>query len=388
MRYLTALGRDADWRAALTSVLAQLAAGRAHAGTITRPNLGVLYCTEPLRPALGAIARELRVRSGVECWVGGSGAGVGVDATEVFGEPALAVMLLQLPRRDFRIFSGAAQLRAWRRPGAALVHADVGEGELDDLLGELAPRVGTLHGGVVDCAQLADVVLTGGVSGVAFAPRVALAGGLARGWAALGPLRTVTRCSGQLVQTLDGRAALDVLLGDLGVAPLRPGGDVAELAPQLRRTLAVVGAAGERDSALRPCAIAGLDLQRGAIALGTRPAVGMRLQLCRRDADAARRDLVRLTTAVRDELEQRRDARVAAGQLAGAGRRGARGAVYIACAGRGGAYFGGADAELALLRRHLGDVPLVGLFGAGEIFGARVYGDSGVLLVFADDPEM
>ena len=388
MRYLTALGRDADWRAAVGSVLAQLAAGRARPGTVTRPNLGVLYCTDPLRPLLGEIVRELRTRSGVEHWIGASGVGVGVDSIEVFSDAALAVMLMQVPRRDFRVFSGAAPLRAWRRAGAALVHADADESDLDELLAELAPRVGALSGGVVDGAQLADTALAGGISGIAFAPRVALAGGLARGWAALGPLRTVTRCSGQLVQTLDGRAALDVLLGDLGVAPLRAGGDVAELAPRLRRMLAVVGGADECDSALRPCAIAGLDLQRGAIALGLRPAVGMRLQLCRRDADAARRDLVRLATSVRDELEQRRDARVAAGQLAAAGRRGARGAVYIACASRGGAYFGGADAELALLRRHLGDVPLVALFGAGEIHGGLAFGDSGVLTVFADDPAM
>ena len=109
-----------------------------------------------------------------------------------------------------------------------------------------------------------------------------------------------------------------------------------------------------------------------------------------------RRDLINetleiiLQIAVRrlrdDAIKVQRDARVAAGQLAAAGRRGARGAVYIACASRGGAYFGGADAELALLRRHLGEVPLVALFGAGEICGARAYADSGVLMVFGDDP--
>jgi small ligand-binding sensory domain FIST len=58
------------------------------------------------------------------------------------------------------------------------------------------------------------------------------------------------------------------------------------------------------------------------------------------------------------------------------------GAVYVSCAGRGGPHFGAPSAELALLRRELGDVPLVGFFAGGEIAHRHVYGYTGVLTVF------
>jgi small ligand-binding sensory domain FIST len=59
-----------------------------------------------------------------------------------------------------------------------------------------------------------------------------------------------------------------------------------------------------------------------------------------------------------------------------------KGAIYISCAGRGGAHFGGPSAELRIVQHALGDVPLVGFFAAGEIARHHVYGYTGVLTVF------
>jgi small ligand-binding sensory domain FIST len=61
------------------------------------------------------------------------------------------------------------------------------------------------------------------------------------------------------------------------------------------------------------------------------------------------------------------------------------GAVYVSCSGRGGAHFGAPSAELQIVRRALGDVPLVGFFAAGEIAHDRLYGYTGVLTVFVAD---
>jgi small ligand-binding sensory domain FIST len=59
-----------------------------------------------------------------------------------------------------------------------------------------------------------------------------------------------------------------------------------------------------------------------------------------------------------------------------------KGAIYISCAGRGGAHFGGPSAELRIVQHALGDVPLVGFFAGGEIARHHVYGYTGVLTVF------
>ena len=58
------------------------------------------------------------------------------------------------------------------------------------------------------------------------------------------------------------------------------------------------------------------------------------------------------------------------------------GAIYVSCAGRGGPHFGSPSAELQVVRRALGDVPLVGFFAGGEIAHHRLYGYTGVLTVF------
>ena len=58
------------------------------------------------------------------------------------------------------------------------------------------------------------------------------------------------------------------------------------------------------------------------------------------------------------------------------------GAVYVSCAGRGGPHFGAPSAELQIIRRALGDVPLVGFFAGGEIAHQNLYGYTGVLTVF------
>ena len=58
------------------------------------------------------------------------------------------------------------------------------------------------------------------------------------------------------------------------------------------------------------------------------------------------------------------------------------GAIYVSCSGRGGPHFGAPSAELQIVRRALGDVPLVGFFAGGEIARHHVYGYTGVLTVF------
>jgi small ligand-binding sensory domain FIST len=61
------------------------------------------------------------------------------------------------------------------------------------------------------------------------------------------------------------------------------------------------------------------------------------------------------------------------------------GAIYVSCAGRGGPHFGSPSAELQIVRRALGDVPLVGFFAGGEIAHQSLHGYTGVLTVFTTE---
>jgi small ligand-binding sensory domain FIST len=56
--------------------------------------------------------------------------------------------------------------------------------------------------------------------------------------------------------------------------------------------------------------------------------------------------------------------------------------VYYSCVARGRHLFGTESQELGLIRDELGDIPLVGFFGNGEICNDRLYGYTGVLALF------
>ena len=164
------------------------------------------------------------------------------------------------------------------------------------------------------------------------------------------------------------------MLHDLGLDPDSPDD---ELAQALSTTLVGLVTAAE-DVPTRPGQfgadtvvrhLVGVDRQHQVLAIAEQVEPGMRLAFCTRNAEAAELDLVRIATEIRAELESGAAPRVA-------------GALYVSCSGRGGPHFGARHAELQMVRKALGDVPLVGFFAGGEIARHHLYGYTGVLTVF------
>jgi len=147
--------------------------------------------------------------------------------------------------------------------------------------------------------------------------------------------------------------------------------------------------AGQFGAEVRVRHLIGLDPARRGIAIAEVPAVGMKLAFCERNVEAARADLIRVCAEIREELEPEEVTLEVANALSApeaeamphAARRIA-GAVYVSCSGRGGPHFGAPSAEMQIVRRALGDVPLVGFFAGGEIARHHLYGYTGVLTVF------
>lgn len=374
---------DPDWQKALAQALAAIDAQPGSDAAGTEP-LGVLYVTIQFAPHLSSILEVLRERSGITHWVGGAGEAVCGNLLEYRDEPALVVMLADLPRNSFRVFSGR-QPAPQERWHAALVHADPDTPDLAELVADAAMRADTGHqfgaivgSGDAPASQVADGILSGGLSGVLFDERVPLLTRVTQGCAALAGEHRISDCSAHFIEALDGRPALDVLLDDLGVADELGGSlDGEEIlralpAQRLRGGLLVgLAAHGARSIGLGDFLvrnIVGIDPRNRLLAIAGTPREGDRAIFCTRDADAARLDLVRICTELRSELEE-------------AGVR-PRGALYHSCVGRGEHLFGARGAELALIRHNLGEVPLAGIHANGEIAGDRIHGYSGVLTLF------
>ena len=391
-----------DWRAALVLAGMQIDAGRAahEASSVGPLTLGFVYFTDHYAAHADALYGELRLRWPGVAWVGSVGVGVAAGGAEYFDEPALALMLAAIPAGRFEVYSGAHKLGRIE-PYSALVHADPATPDLSELIVELAGRTdsGYLFGGLAAsrgaAVHIADGVWRGGLSGVAFSRDVALISRVTQGCQPSGPTRTVTACERNLALTLDGEPAMACLLRDLGMAQLD---DPRAALPRLRGTLAGLTDAHDRALArggqfgadTRVRHLVGLDPARQAVAVADLLEPGMRLAFCQRDVQAARRDLVRICSEIRDEIETQAEAAVAAtgatGATADAPRRRIQGALYISCSGRGGPHFGGPSAELQIVQHALGaiedDIPLVGFFAAGEIARHHLYGYTGVLTVF------
>ena len=67
-------------------------------------------------------------------WAGTVGVGIASNNVEYFDEPALAVMLCELPSDQYRVFSGVAPLGMAFEAHTALVHADAQTPDLAELL--------------------------------------------------------------------------------------------------------------------------------------------------------------------------------------------------------------------------------------------------------------
>ena len=413
-----------QWRMAAALVLAQLRAQMALPGYAQAPTLGLLYITDhyvsEAQALLDFLSAELPE---VSDWSGTVGTGVCASNAQYFDEPALVVMLLDVPCDQYRVFSGVAPLP---RVGegrfvahTALVHADGNTPDVTGLVAEMAERTtsGYVFGGLA-ASRGASVqfavggsgnlaghgaaggVFLGGLSGVAWGPDVHCLSRITQGCQPVGPVQRITAAQDNVVLALDGAPALDVLLRTLDVSLE---GDPQIAVERVRATLAGLM---DADDASATCArtghfgpdtrvrqILGLDGARHGVALSEPVERGMWLAFCQCRAVAAHADLTRICAEIREELSPdvlepflpNHGGHVPAPTAPP--QRHITGAIYVSCSTRGSTDWGAPGAELRAVRHALGDVPLVGFFAAGEIAGHHVYGYTGVLTVFtSDDP--
>jgi small ligand-binding sensory domain FIST len=371
---------DADWGRLALDCVSQLGPA------VDRAELGFLYVTDALAAHLPKIVALLRQSTGVKTWAGSVGVGIAASGAEYFDCPAMAVLVASLPNDAWRLIpnleradpdSGAepfAAVKQWADAQAAgplsgpplgVVHADPRNPQLAQLVTGLADAVSAfLVGGLASSRGSMDqvsgeTVVRGGVSGVLFAPNVAIATGLSQGCSPIGPVRNVTAARQNVVFEIDGRPALEVFKHDIGEV----------LACQLEKVAGYIHAAfpvtGDDTGDYLVRNLIGIDPERGWLAVGERVAPGDRILFVRRDRAAAEEDLVRMIR----RLKRGATAPPKAG-------------LYFSCVARGPNMFGPDSAELGILRRELGDFPLVGMFCNGEISKNRLYGYTGVLTLF------
>jgi small ligand-binding sensory domain FIST len=118
--------------------------------------------------------------------------------------------------------------------------------------------------------------------------------------------------------------------------------------------------------------IVGIDPDDGYMAVNHRMKHGDSMMFVRRDDQTVTADLSHTLVSLRKRVQ------------AETGLFAPKGAVYISCVARALTEFspGIRGGEMALVREIIGDIPLAGFYAGGEISAGRLYGYTGVLILF------
>ncbi len=360
---------SSNWRIAAERCLEDLsAAGSAPA------NLGFLYATDAYADSMDDMLEFFRERTGCLHWVGSVGIGICANDTEYLNQPAMAVMLGEFAESSFQVFSGISSMqdvsaRSFVCDGNAanfaIIHGDPRNSEVAEIISGIAGKMdsGFIVGGLTSSRrenlQVADDIASGGVSGVLFSEDVMIATRLTQGCTPIGAKHAITQSQRNILVTLDNRPALEVLKEDIGETL---GEDLQGLGNLIFAGLPVTST--DTDDYLARNLV-GLDSVRGLIAVGDLVEEGQKILFCRRDRASAILDMDRMLASMKEGLFGR-----------------PRGGVYYSCLGRGASLFGNESQELKMIQKAMGDIPLVGFFGNGEISHNRLYGYTGVLTLF------
>lgn len=192
---------------------------------------------------------------------------------------------------------------------------------------------------------------------------------VSQGAVPIGPPLRVTGAEGHVIQSLDGRVALEALRDVVDELTDEERGLVeGGLLLGLR---VAEGGPDRGDDAYLVRGLLGADPETGTVAVGNAVCPGHVVRLHARDAGSADAELRTELTLCREAL---------GGALAA-------GALVFTCNGRGQGMFGEADHDASALARELGGAPAAGFFAAGEIgpVGGHpfLHGFTATLAIFA-----
>jgi len=354
-----------------------------------RADLALVFVTGDATSRAHEALHAVRRVTGAPVVLGCSGTGILTERREVEDDLAVAVLVVRCERLVATpfVFERQGERREIGRELAERIGPTVAEGgcvlvlpdamgcnppallrQLHDALG-FVPVLGAVAAGSPMFELYNTDALEGGLVGVALSGLTPVIG-VTQGCTPIGEPYVITHAEANVIQRIGSRPALEMLTDAIRANPetearIRHAGVFAGLAMDPAKSPLERG-----DFLVRN--LVGADQSSGALAVAERVRVGQTLQFQIRDAEASRQDLRQML----DELAERLK-----------GRRPAFGC-YFDCAGRGRGLFGVPDHDVTVIRERLGEFPLIGFFGNGELapIGRRnfFHNYTGALVIFPE----
>jgi len=339
-----------------------------------QPQLVLVFVSGHHRADYAELPDMVRARFPDAVLLGCSGGGIIGAAREVEGSPALSLSAAVLPdvamvpfhldQQTIEELGGDSE--AWQRyfelvpeqqPAFVLLpdpfSCDTAAlGHYLDQAYPSATKVGGLASGGEDPGEMAlfleDGVHAEGVVGLALYGDIVLDAVVAQGCRPVGVSLTITRAERNLIYELDGLPAVSMLEAVLK--------SIDEADRQRFRRSPMIGLVtdpdrkGGRTGDYLIRNLIGLDRRRGLIGIGAIVENGQKVRFHVRDADASAEDLRELLGRYRRSMPEP-----------------PAGALLFSCLGRGEGLYGVPDHDSAEVVRQIGELPLGGFFGNGEI---------------------
>ena len=337
-------------------------------------NFGFIYATDAMSVDLPSLLKQCKTATGIEHWVGSIGLGIITTGLEIYDVPAASIMLANFDDDDFTMGPMISKQQditsrlRWPREFATnfgVIHGDPLNPETQDLIETLQQQLenGFVVGGLTsahgDHFQVADEVLSGGISGVLFSENVGVITNLSQGCSPVGEKHRIDKAQENVAFQLDKKPALQVLMQDMALSDYQ----------QLEREAAEVFIglcitdSDRSDYTVRN--LVGVDTNHDIFAINDYLTEGNEIIFCKRNEQTAIDDMQHMLDNIAARLKKK-----------------PRGGLYVSCLGRGRGQFGNDSEEIKMIHDTLGDFPLTGFFANGEIHHNKLYGYTGVLTLF------
>ena len=349
----------------------------------TEANFGFIYATDAMSADFAELLKQCKSATRIEHWVGSIGLGVITTGQEIYDQPAASIMLAYFDESEFTMVpvitreeDFTANLH-WPHEFATnfgVIHGDPLNPQTQDLIEAMQQQLdnGFIVGGLTSSRgthyQVADDVITGGISGALFSENIKVISNLSQGCSPVGEKHLITRALENAVLLLDNKPALLLLMQDMDIS------DYQQLEQQAAEVFVGLCIPGSDRSDYTIRNLVGIDEGHDIFAINDYLTEGNEIIFCRRNEQTAVEDMQHMLDNIARRLK-RQDLKI-------------RGGIYVSCIGRGREQFGNDSQEIKMIHRTLGDFPLTGFFANGEIHHNKLYGYTGVLTLFVEKGQL
>ena len=341
-------------------------------------NFGFIYATDAMSTDLPELLQQCKAATNIEHWVGSIGLGVITAGKEIYDAPAASIMLANFAEDEFTMVPTISKQEEitsrlhWPHTFATnfgVIHGDPLNQDAQDLIEALQQQLdnGFLVGGLTSSRgshyQVADDVLSGGISGVLFSENVSVITNLSQGCSPVGDKHRISKAQENAAFLLDSKPALQVLMHDMGIS------NYSQLEQEAAEVFIGLCVHGSDRSDYTVRNLVGVDANHDIFAINDYLGEGNDIVFCRRNEQTAVDDMQHMLDNIARRLKQSPEQII-------------KGGLYVSCLGRGREQFGHDSEEVKMIHKTLGDFPLTGFFANGEIHHDKLYGYTGVLTLF------